>query len=1276
MNESKNEKELINGETAREMLQQRLHRMNQLFKSDGHDEVLQKGEELLKKAKQNRYMIGFCGHFSAGKSTLINQLLGEKILPSHPIPTSANIVKIFRGEAYVKVYFKEKDVLLLKDPDDLEQIQDYCRDGDTVTEIEISHPRANLPEDVVFVDTPGVDSTDDAHRVATESSLHLVDFIVYMMDYHHVQSEVNYSFLKQVTKTKQDCLVVVNQIDKHLETEVPFSKFRDQVEASLVDHDIRFSQLFFVSAKVHDAPHNELQSLKTNLESAIAAKEEKASANLVREGLELLQQHKNWLKDKERKQLNQYHEILAPYTMKDEQALRKEWNECNENLLPIDDYIEQFEEEFADRLEIVLQNANLMPYHTRNLARDFLESQQLTFKINGLFSRKKTRLEKERRRIELFNELKENAKTYLDIHIKDLLFKLVQEYQMEDETLYHSFHQFAGNIDEKIITTTTKRGAMFTHEYVLNYCQSVIEAVRTHYRKAAAVKLEEAIEVLKKSETRRRKELASKRDELETKLMAITAIKNSNEKLEEKIGPVREQLSSVIVGGKGTAGKGNRGFTFQRGNGSSAVDKKWAVDLGKRAARNKSEKRMDLHRLQEQREQTIEYLGDVIAKLKNEKGLDSHRQDLTERAQRLKDQRFIITLFGAFSAGKSSFANALIGEDLLPVSPSPTTASINQIMPPTAEHPHETVIVYFKTEDDLLQDINDALTPAELSISHNSELFAMFKKRDEILSKIAKNEQEDKEGQGNDEEKEELRDPFELLEKGQLALLKAIQLGYQEMNGELGNCKQVSIEEFQHLVAIEHKACYIEKIHLYYDCPITKQGIILVDTPGADSIYRRHTELAFSYIKESDAVLFVTYYNHAFSKADREFLIQLGRIKEYFTNDKMFFIVNAADLAENKEEVEHVVNHVEKELLRCGIRFPNIFPVSSQLGLIAKRYEKGKATAAQQQLYETKIPASSRNDGVSYSGLAVIEESLHRFTLHDLTGIAMEAVLHELGLIRDIVQGWLTMASVDETERVKRLEETILKKEQILKMIEESQDDVVEKLVLQEIHELIYYVKQWIFYRYFDEFKEIFTPSRYHEGDFQATLRKCLSEIIGFIAHDLVQEMRATSFRVEVFLQQKLHEKHYRITRLVAEESNENFFRTFREPKFDSLTFSEEMPDFTFSSFQHLLDDYKKVNDFFIEKGNQKLRDDLEEILRGPVERYIKGGRERIEQYYFPLFQKEAVKVKHSLRIQADEFFSGEIAALSVEKDTADIKNTLSFINMRVEQLKIVLKEK
>src|SRR5699024_7293929 len=112
-------------------------------------------------------------------------------------------------------------------------------------------------------------------------------------------------------------------------------------------------------------------------------------------------------------------------------------------------------------------------------------------------------------------------------------------------------------------------------------------------------------------------------------------------------------------------------------------------------------------------------------------------------------------------------------------------------------------------------------------------------------------------------------------------------------------------------------------------CELTRHGITLVDTPGADSINARHTDVAFEYIRNADAILFVTYYNHAFARADQEFLIQLGRVKDAFELDKMFFIVNAIDLAKDEEEAEAVKDYVANELQKFGIRRPRVHGLSS-----------------------------------------------------------------------------------------------------------------------------------------------------------------------------------------------------------------------------------------------------------------------------------------------------------------------------------------------------------
>ena len=71
---------------------------------------------------------------------------------------------------------------------------------------------------------------------------------------------------------------------------------------------------------------------------------------------------------------------------------------------------------------------------------------------------------------------------------------------------------------------------------------------------------------------------------------------------------------------------------------------------------------------------------------------------LRKKAGRLEGQEFTVAFFGAFSAGKSSFSNALIGEQILPVSPNPTTATINRIRPVSQGKKDGTADVLLKTD--------------------------------------------------------------------------------------------------------------------------------------------------------------------------------------------------------------------------------------------------------------------------------------------------------------------------------------------------------------------------------------------------------------------------------------------------------------------------------------------------------------------------------------------------------------------------------------------------
>src|SRR5699024_6522061 len=264
------------------------------------------------------------------------------------------------------------------------------------------------------------------------------------------------------------------------------------------------------------------------------------------------------------------------------------------------------------------------------------------------------------------------------------------------------------------------------------------------------------------------------------------------------------------------------------------------------------------------------------------------------KKRKIEDRSLTVALFGAFSAGKSSFSNALLGERVLPVSPNPTTAVINRIRPITDQYASGTVVITYKSANVLTDDLKNITKEFSPQANNFIDLVEWIKRE-----KMYENEQ---------------------LSHVYQSYLLAILDGYNDRKDLLGKEEQISLGDFAAYVTDESIAAYIEAVDLYYDNELTRNGITLVDTPGANSVNARHTNVAFDYIKDADAILYVTYYNHAVTSADRDFLIQLGRVKESFELDKMFFIVNAADLAADAVELKLVLNYVEEQLLQYGIR--------------------------------------------------------------------------------------------------------------------------------------------------------------------------------------------------------------------------------------------------------------------------------------------------------------------------------------------------------------------
>ena len=1168
-------------------------------------ENAEKVKQLARKLKNREYLVAFCGHFSAGKSTMINQVIGENLLPSSPIPTSANLVKVRTGEEYAKVFFKNEKPRLYLAPYDYDLVKNYCKDGDQIEEIEISHLESPLPENTVIMDTPGIDSADDAHRVATESAIHLANLVFYVMDYNHVQAELNFLFTKELTEAGKEVYLVINQIDKHNDEELSFQDFQSSVLDSFASWGVNPARIFYTSLKDKNHPFNEFEQLQHFISQKLASKEQFLLPSIFHSLKKIAQDHIYHSNKAVEEELQPRIEILNDLSAEEKVELANSYNRISTSLKTITSTIEETKKNFDSEIIQIIKNAYLMPFQTRALAEAYLESCQSEFKVGFLFSKQKTEVERSVRLDSFYQDILEKSKLQLEWHLREFLLSVIKENELDHGDLLTKAQSFSINVPAELLINAVKSGARLSGEYVLHYTEDVANGIKKIARSNIGEFEPFFIESLKDKTSRLKEQSEKELDRITQYTNALAELKHYEEKKKLKENELDEILTKEI-NQKDTYQLFNQEeeeFEVVKYHGKDNQDTNVQA-LPKNEEISIPSKNHNEHSQQEngQLPRMVERLHESSELIKDLPGFQKLAKDLEGKAERLAHKGFTVALFGAFSAGKSSFANALMGEKVLPVSPNPTTAAINKIKPVTTTFPHGTVLVKFKEEAAMLDDVNHSLKVFDLQAKSFDEA---YRKIDQIML------QKSQEG---------------VLEKTHFTFLKAFTKGFESFIKLLGTVLETDLTEFNQFVAQEEKSCYVEWIELYYDCELTRKGITLVDTPGADSINARHTGVAFDYIKNSDAILFVTYYNHAFSRADREFLIQLGRVKDSFQMDKMFFIINAIDLAENDEEKETVADYVREQLGNYGIRNPHLYSLSS---LLALKEKMGLSKA---------VP----------SGMIDFEQAFHHFITNDLTEMAITSARNELGRVQDLV-GKLIQSSLEgKTAKENKRNNIEKQRAMITELMGNETIDTIQNRLQQESEELVYYIKQRVFLRLGDFFKEAFNPSTLREDgrNLKKALRSALDEFLDSLGFDFAQEMRATTIRLDRFAEKLLVDYQLALTRNLQGINRDLSFSLFEMQHEEEIDFPTAFRDSDKQIFSKAMSYFKTPKSFFEKNEKKFMSDELTNVLDMLADDYLKGESTRLNQHYAIVLTKEFNRLLQQINEQTEDFYLSLLSTL------------------------------
>lgn len=520
--------ELEKAEGKQQLLTERLERVAEAFRQDQDLANAAKLREIAAKLRSGECNIAFCGHFSAGKSTMINTLLGVPLLPSNPIPTSANVVKLRGGEKAARAYTHSGGIITFDPDTQMEELKKFAIDGDTVEWVEVSYPGTMLGEKTSLLDTPGIDSTDAAHKIATESALHLADCIIYMMDYNHVQAEENFNFTKVLKDRGKPVYLVINMIDKHIDFEIDFDSYKESVKDAFATWNINPDGIFYTSLTEPDHPENQYEEFRSMLKGLIEDHDALITESAVLSARYLTQEHARFLHAKHGDERLAAEEKLAAeiegVACGDYEAVRealaatqKQWEEATA-------CAQRAKEDMTKQLYSLLDNARLTYYTTNDAAEKYLESRKQGFKVGFLFSGKKTKEEREQRLQALLDDFREKVAANLDFHFKQLLTRLPQEYGIRDEEYHAQVHATSIAVTPQFLAAQVKEGAG-GREYVLNYCQDISNGIKAEYRRAGLAFIERIHQQLKQ-----RKDAESAA--LQERLQALAEVAQAHELLQ------------------------------------------------------------------------------------------------------------------------------------------------------------------------------------------------------------------------------------------------------------------------------------------------------------------------------------------------------------------------------------------------------------------------------------------------------------------------------------------------------------------------------------------------------------------------------------------------------------------------------------------------------------------------------------------------------------------------------------------------------------------------
>lgn len=221
--------------------------------------------------QEEKFRLVVLGQFKRGKSTFINALLGEPILPTDVIPLTAVITEIsYRPDVKAEVFFQDgRNQSIL--PDQLAAFVSESQNAANhkhVDKVILQHPAKILQDGLILVDTPGVGSIHQHNTRLTQEYIPNVDAAIFLFSADPPLTELEQEFLKIIHPIVPKIFFVLNKMD-YLEADSlqRVLDFNQQILRNVLGKTQEISPISALNALKAQMNHSKEQYARSGLKS-------------------------------------------------------------------------------------------------------------------------------------------------------------------------------------------------------------------------------------------------------------------------------------------------------------------------------------------------------------------------------------------------------------------------------------------------------------------------------------------------------------------------------------------------------------------------------------------------------------------------------------------------------------------------------------------------------------------------------------------------------------------------------------------------------------------------------------------------------------------------------------------------------------------------------------------------------------------------------------------------------------------------------------------------